>query len=44
MASSPQTAQVPERKVEGAPPAAPVPQTEPKKRKFFITLSSHIPC
>jgi hypothetical protein len=43
MASSPQSAPIPERKIEEAPAVAPAPQLEPKKRKFFITIVSHIP-
>jgi hypothetical protein len=43
MASSPQTARVTERKVEGARVAAPAPQTETKKRKFYITIVSQVP-
>ena len=40
--SSSSPAQVPEKKVTSVP--VPAPQTEPKKRKFFITVVSQIPC
>ena len=43
MASSPQSAPIPERKIEEAPAVAPAPEVEPKKRKFFITIVSHNP-